>query len=161
MIPYGRGPEQYSAMYRRQLERVSAEAIEAFRDLLARDVPQDVDEASVVIFIEDHAGTPNAWMYFTAEHNRVDPKDESIFPGRSMELKLGLQSLSRIDERYFDPDQFPGIELALPLLRGWLSECWWKAGGWDYPVPVLLSLHDFGTTGRVVLAEGKVRHSIG
>lgn len=156
MVPYGLNPDQFSSMYRQRLARLSRGAIDAIRTHLALPIGLGVERASIVMFIEENADAPAAWIYYEGANNRVDSKDMGIFPGRSMELAIGLEQLSDVDERYFsDPDAFPGVELSVPLLSRWLAECWWKAGGWSYPLPTVLNVHDFGNVGREVLAEGE------
>ena len=155
MVPYGLDQRQFVAMYRRKLGLLSKGAIAAIGEVLRRDVGEGVQEASVVIFTGEDGGAPSAWIYFQGRHNKVDSSDPSIFPGRSLELPLGLAQLAEIDEEYFlDPESFPGQELAVPLLARWLAECWWKAGGWSYPLPTFLSVHDFESTGSEVLSPG-------
>lgn len=155
MVPYGLDREQFSAMYRRQLDRISKSAIGAIRVHLRRPIGPGVDDAHVVIFPGEDGSAPAAWIYYGGKNKKVDGKDPSIFPGRSIELQLGLEPLADIDERYFtQPERFPGLELVVPLLGRWLAECWWKAGGWAYPLPTILTIHDFEPVGREVLSEG-------
>lgn len=141
-------------MYQRKLDRLSKQAIAAVRELLAVPVAPGVDGMHVEIFLDEYGGAPSVWAYWRGPNNKVDRSDTTLFPGRSVELSLGLESLSEVDARYFaDPEEFPGTELAVSLLSRWLAECWWKAGGWTYPVPASLEIHDFGTTSWV-LSEG-------
>ncbi len=155
MVPYGLDKEQFAAMYRRQLERISKGAIEAIREHLALPIGPGVEDAHVVIFPGEDGGAPAAWIYYGGKNKKVDSQDLSLFPGRSIELDLGLEPLGDIDERYFiRPETFPGLDLIVPLLGRWLAECWWKAGGWAYPLPTVLTVHDFEPVGREVLSEG-------
>jgi hypothetical protein len=155
MVPYGLSQEQFVSMYRRKLEGLSAEAIRSIRALLALEIGPAVDEAHVVIFPGEDGSAPAAWIYYGGKNKKVDSSDPSIFPGRSMEMQLGFDALTEIDEQYFvDPEQFPGLELIVPLLSRWLAECWWKAGGWSHPLPTVLTVHDFEPVGREVLSRG-------
>ncbi|WP_312320204.1 hypothetical protein [Stenotrophomonas sp.] len=143
-------------MYRQKLDRVSPTAIEVLRNHLLRPVEPGVLNANVVIFPVDQGESPATWIYYSGNHNKVDHSDTRLFAGRSMELPVGLEGLSDIDERYFtDIDEFDGVGLVAPLLSRWLAECWWKAGGWSYPVPTLLFVDEFGTMGREVLTEAR------
>ena len=154
MVPYGLNTEQFASMYRQKLERLSPVAIQVFREHFKRPVELDVSTANVVIFPGDQGGAPCAWIYYRGSQNKVDQADQRLFAGRSMELPLGLEGLADIDERYFtDVDVFDGVSLVVPLLSRWLAECWWKAGGWIYPLPTLLSVDEFGAVGREVLSE--------
>ena len=155
MVPYGLNKEQFVAMYRRKLENISKGAIEAIRDVISKPIGPGVDDAHVVIFPGEDGAAPAAWIYYGGKNKKVDGSDPSIFPGRSMELDLGLEPLAEIDELYFiHPEEFPGLELAVPLLGRWLAECWWKAGGWGYPLPTISTVHDFEPIGREVLSNG-------
>jgi len=157
MVPYGLNQEQFISMYQRKLDHLSDQAIRAFQDLLGQPIDQGVDEANIEIFLEEYGGAPSAWAYWRGRNNKVDHADQSLFPGRSLELDLGLKDLADIDERYFmDSDEFPGIQLTASLLSRWLAESWWKAGGWAYPVPTTLAVHDFGSCGRVQLSKGGI-----
>jgi hypothetical protein len=156
MVPYGLTQAQFQTTYQRKLEGLSKQAIAQVSTLLSIPIAPDVDEAHVEIFLGEDGGSPDVWMYWRGKNNKVDHADPSLFAGRSMHLKLGLEILAELDEQYFrDPDQFPGLELVVPILARWVAECWWKAGGWKYLVPVMLTVHDFGTCGSVSLSEGR------
>jgi hypothetical protein len=147
--------EQFASMYQRKLDRLSDQAIRALRDLLAVPIGPGVEQASLEIFPGEHGGAPSAWAYWLGKDNKVDHKDQRLFPGRSLELALGLEELADIDERYFvDPEEFPGLRLTVSLLSRWIAESWWKAGGWAYPVPTTLAVPDFGAYGWVQLSHG-------
>lgn len=155
MVAYGLNQEQFISMYQRKLDHLSDEAIRTLRCLLAIPLSQGVNEASLEVFLDDYSGASSVWAYWRGKNNKVDHTDQSLFPGRSLELDLGLKALVDIDERYFvDPDTFPGLQLTATLLSRWLAESWWKAGGWAYPVPTTLAVHDFESYGWVQLSKG-------
>lgn len=142
-------------MYQRKLDGLSDQVIRALRDLLAVPIGHGVEEAHLEIFTDEYGGAPAVWAYWRGKNNKVDHADPSLFPGRSLKLDLGLNDLSDIDEQYFvEPDEFPGLQLTVSLLSRWLAESWWKAGGWEYPVPATLAVHDFGSFGWVQLSKG-------
>jgi len=146
--------EQFVSMYQRKLDHLSDHAICNLRSLLALPIGLGVDEASLEIFPDDYGGAPSVWAYWRGKNNRVDHTDQSLFPGRSIELDLGLGDLADIDQRYFvEPEEFPGLRLSVSLLSRWLAESWWKAGGWTYPLPTTLSVHDFGSYGWAQLSR--------
>lgn len=155
MVPYGLNHEQFGSMYQRMLDRLSDKTIRALRELATVPLGHGVDEAHLEIFLDEDGGPPTVWAYWRGKNNKIDHADQSLFPGRSLELDLGLEDLAEIDETYFvGPDEFPGFQLTASLLSRWLAESWWKAGGWAYPVPVTLAVHDFGSHGRVQLSKG-------
>jgi len=155
MVPYGLNQEQFISMYQRKLDRLSGQAIHKLRSLMALPVGHGVDEAGLEIFTDEHGGAPGVWAYWRGRNNKIDHKDQSLFPGRSLELDLGLKDFADIDEQYcVEPGEFPGLRLTVSLLSRWLAASWWKAGGWTYPVPTTLSVHDFGSYGWVQLSRG-------
>ena len=155
MIPFGLNESQFSVRYRRELDRVSASVIAALRSHLARAVKPGVQVVSVEIFVDEYGGAPSAYIYYHGEHNKVDRTDQSLFAGRAMDLQLPLNTLAEFDERYFlsleDGEfEFPGLHLAGNILKSWVAECWWKAGGWTYPVPTTVSVHDDRGDGNAI-----------
>jgi len=151
VVPFGLSQQQFVARYRRCLDRASAHLIAELRTLFDRPVPSTVKTAEVEIFLgEDGLGRPSAWIYYSGENNRVDRSDLSIFPGRSLELSIGLESIEEFDDRYFTNKDFGGLPLAANTLKAWFAECWWKAGGWSYPVPTKVSIHDGFGDGRSI-----------
>lgn len=155
MVPYGLNQVQFASMYQRKLELHSEHAIETFRKLISLPVQSDVVTAHLEVFLDEEGGAPSIWVYWHGKNDKVDHKDPGIFPGRSLALELDLGSLATIDERYFiAPDVFPGLQLSASQLSQWLAESWWKAGGWVYPVPTTLAVHDFEASGSVQLSKG-------
>ena len=150
MVPFGLTEEQFCSRYRRELDRVAGRTITAVRTLFAQRANSDVQSADVEIFLDDYGGAPSVWIYYRGENNKVDHADPSIFPGRSMDLELPLNKLADFDERYFTGDEFRGLFLAANLMKAWFSECWWKAGGWTYPIAASLHVHDDLGDGAVI-----------
>lgn len=118
-------------------------------------VPNSVKDAEVQIFLgEEGLGTPKAWIYYRGENNKVDHSDPSIFPGRAMELSLGLKSLDLFDEKYFSDAEFKALSMVANTTKYWFAECWWKAGGWSYAVSAKVWIHDgFGDGKALELSE--------
>jgi|SRR6185503_5829015 len=151
MVPFGLTEAQFATRYRRILEKVSDSSIARIASVLQLSVPPSVLAANVELFMGEDGCAPSAWIYFRGENNKVDSRDTTIFPGRSMDLALDLAGLACFDEQYFDPEQFPGTYIAANITKTWLSECWWKAGGWPYSVPTTLSVHDDQGDGAIVV----------
>jgi hypothetical protein len=150
MVPFGLTEAQFATRYRRILEKVSDSSIARITSVLQLPVPPAVLAANVEVFMGEDGSAPSAWMYFHGENNKVDSRDPTIFTGRSMDLALDLAGLACFDERYFDPEQFPGTSIAANVTKSWLAECWWKAGGWPYTVPTMLSIHDDHGDGTII-----------
>jgi hypothetical protein len=142
MVPFVLTQAQFLARYRQCLERASAHLIARLRELVARPLTGTVRDAEVQIFLGDGLFRPTAWIYYRGDNNRVDRADQSIFPGRSMEISLHLDAMEDFDERYFTDDAFGGLNIAANATKQWFAECWWKAGGWDYAIPTRVAVHD-------------------
>lgn len=156
MVPFGLAPAQFLARYRRCLDRAAPHLIAELRALIARPVPATVRQAEVQIFMsEDGEAAPAAWIYFTGPDNRVDRSDKaSIFAGQSLEIACGLDGMDQFDARYFTDDDYGGLHLSANAAKAWFAECWWKAGGWTYPVPASVLVHDDrGDGNAIALAE--------
>ena len=155
MVPFGLSAAQFQARYRRCLDKASTHVINKFRELFTQPVPDTVRSAEVQIFFgEDGPEIPSAWIYYSGENNKVDNSDPTIFPGRAMELSMGLDKMDAFHEDYFVDEDFDGLSIAANTTKAWFAECWWKAGGWSYPVPVMVWVHDgFGDGCGVELSE--------
>jgi len=150
MIPFGLTEQQFSDRYRGILVRVEKPTIREMRRVLALPVPEDVLSAEVVIFLDDSGyGAPAVRMSFAGKNTRVSKTDHSIHSGGGVEFEFDLSALENFDEQYYTSD-FNGLGLAADVMRQWVAECWWKAGGWDYRIPVLLSVHDGWGNGKLV-----------
>jgi hypothetical protein len=142
MVPFGLNDEQFVKRYRGCLNRVSSSFIDSLRELFLVAVPESVSEAEVQIFLgDDGMEAPSAWIYYQGKNNKVDHSDTSIFPGKSMELSCFLDKMDDFDEEYYS-EEFGGTFLIANATKEWLAECWWKAGGWSYSIPVKVWVHD-------------------
>jgi hypothetical protein len=155
MIPYGLTQEQFARRYRRWLDQASAKLIEELRALFASPLPSTVTSAEVQIFFDDEGrASPAAWIYFDGLNKKVDHEDTSIFPGRALRIQTRLGVMPDFDERYFESDEFPGVDLLANEFKEWFAGCWWKAGGWQYALPVEIAIHDgLGDGERIILTE--------
>lgn len=156
MVPFRLTPPQFAERYRRSLDRASPTAIAALRAHLALPVQGGVDGLDVQIFLSDEAepDPPAIWLYYLGKDNRVDAADPALFPGRSLELALGLADCEPFAARFFTDEKFGGMHIAANALKAWFAECWWKAGGWDYAIPASLQVHEgFGDGKPVKLTE--------
>lgn len=155
MIPFGLTEKQFISRYQRELDQVVPTLIAALRELFLRTVDEDVKSANVEIFLDEYGAAPAIWIYFHGRNNRVDHMDQSLFAGRSLELPLPLSALAEFDEQYFvslgdGEAEFSGLAIAGNTVKQWFAECWWKAGGWLYHLPVTLAVHDGIGDGEVI-----------
>lgn len=155
MVPFGLTPEQFTRHYRRRLENCSLFLIQRLTELFAQTITENVERAEVQIFLEqDGIAAPSFWIYYQGKNNRVDSSDLSIFPGRSLEIADYLPDFKLFDEQYSTDDEFGGLDIMANLLKTWFAECWWKAGGWNYSIPVMLHVHDgYGDGEAIALSK--------
>jgi hypothetical protein len=150
MIPFGLTERQFAERYRGILDRQTKSAVRTIREVLGKTVSDEVPSAQVEVFLDDSGcDAPAAWMHFSGKNARIRETDESIFPGRALKFELDLAALSDFDEEYFT-SEFNGLGTAADVMRQWLAECWWKADGWSYPLPVVLAIHDGWGGGTLV-----------
>ena len=158
MVPFGLTEKQFVLRYKKCLNKSSDFLINDLRKLFSLAVPPTVYKAEVEIFLNDGNDLvmPDAGIYFSGENNKVDQNDESVFPGRVVDLPLGTENIDAFDYRYFDDEKFDGKNLVADVVKAWFAECWWKAGGWIYPVSTTLHVHDdFGDGTLIELTEKK------
>ncbi|MFP8980211.1 hypothetical protein ACLI36_27135, partial [Pseudomonas aeruginosa] len=76
-----------------------------------------------------------------------------LFSGMALVLALGLGHAPVCDEA-FVADGFGGVDLLADKLQARFAEGWWKAGGWAWPIPLWLHVHDgFGDGRGIALTE--------
>ena len=159
MIPFRLTPQQFRERYAKSLGKQSSAAIATLRQHFTLPIGADVERVEVRIFVGDEDPyTPSVWIYYTGKHNRIDNVDTSLFAGRSLELALGLDELEEFNERFFTDEKFDGLAIVAATLTAWVAECWWKAGGWCYPLPATLDVAEgHGGTTTVELTEKPTR----
>lgn len=144
--------EKVAGIYRGSLGTLSDALIEQIHEFITKPVEPDVAEAEFQIFPDEYCDQASSiWMYFSGKNNRINHMDDSLFPGRSLEFYSDFSSLPTLDlEAYQDYDY---ANTLVGLVQDWFSECWWKAGGWYYPVPVSIVGHEgFGNRDATLLA---------
>lgn len=152
MIPFGLTEKQFLIKYGKCLDKSARFFINELRELFTKPIPPTVSHAEVEIFLNDHndAVTPDAAIYYSGENNKVDQNDQSIFAGRVISLPFGIEKMALFDPKYFDEEFFDGKNLIADTVKTWFAECWWKAGGWSYPISVTLHVHDDFGDGTIV-----------
>lgn len=91
MIPFGLSPEQFRERYRRDLQRAAPGVIQRLRELLRQPLEEGLRDGEIQLFLgEDGRDAAEAWLYLNGASNRVDASDPRLFPGKALDLALGL-----------------------------------------------------------------------
>lgn len=148
MIPFKLNHQQFSNKFRQSLDTQSAYLIKQFRTLIAT-AKADVLDADINLFLQYEGD-----LLIIATFDYYGYTTSATFD--SQPLPLFEPSFNK--KLHFHPDyfltDFGGLDLMADELRLWVSECWWKAGGWDYPIYTYLNVHDdFGNGDIIQLTE--------
>jgi hypothetical protein len=142
-IPFGLTPKQFAARFRGLLEKHSQTLLAELRKIFAMPIGAGVKSAHVEIFLDEESETgPSVGIYFDGKDKKVDDTDLSIFPGRTLMFAEYLHNLPSFDLKYFSDDNFKALDIQADVVKAWFAEWWWKSGGWDYPLPVDVAVHD-------------------
>lgn len=152
MIPFGLTEKQFIIKYRKCLDKSARFFINELCQLFTKKIPQTVSHAEVEIFLNDDndAVISDAVIYYLGENNKVDQSDQAIFAGRVINLPFCIEKIALFDPKYFDEKFFDGKNLIADTFKMWFAECWWKAGGWTYSIPVKLHVHDDFGDGTII-----------
>jgi len=131
----------------RSLDGLSDQSVQCIRDFLRQPLSAAVLSVEFQLFVDaENYGAPSIFAYFIGDNLKTSE--------RSCEIPLNLNELEELDDRYFTDFKFGGVNLIADVLKSWFAECWWKAGGWEFGVPVVLDVHDgFGDGRRVQLTN--------
>ncbi len=141
-LPNGMSVDSISRAYNRALQRHSPQLIEEIKSFLARDIPEDVKEATVEVFPDEYGdGYASIGLYLAGKTYK------------NISFAEYANDLPSIDiESYSEEVNIP--HLVVDLVKQWFAECWWKACGWDYSLPVELLGHDgFGDGDSIKLTK--------
>jgi hypothetical protein len=138
-------------VYRRLLDARTAILIDAFRTLLARPRTKEVERATMAVFPDEYGdGFVNVGLSFAGSAVRTASDDATIFAGAHVSLGEGVERLPFIDVGAYHDRDIPLANMVVDLIKGWCAECWWKAGGYDYDIPVILVGHDGFGDGEII-----------
>jgi hypothetical protein len=154
VMPDGLTEEEFARIYRSQLERHSEALIAEIKTMLSQPVHPDVSEIQVEVFPDqDGDGYASIEMYFEGRNKKVDRKDQSFFPGRSLSFAKYVDDLPMTDMEAYE-DSFSVTDLTVELVKQWFASCWEAAGGKIYQLPVSLEGHeDFGDSDVIKLTD--------
>ena len=122
--------DSLNKVYIKELERHSNQLINEIKSFLSEPIPSDVKEASVEVFPDEYGdGYTSIGLYLTRSTTKHIPFAEYV-------KDLPLIDVQSYEEEISIPD------LVVNHVKQWFSECWWKAGGWEYNVPIVVYGHE-------------------
>ena len=154
VMPNGLTEEEFSRVYRSHLERHSEALIAEIKKMLSKPVHPDVSEIQVEVFPDEYGdGYASIEMYFDGRNKKIDRKDQSFFPGRSLSFAKYVDDLPMTDIEAYE-DGFSVADVTVDLVKQWFASCWEAAGGRVYKLPVKLAGHeDFGDGTVIALTD--------
>ncbi len=122
-------------IYRQELEKLSDGLIDQLHEFIKIIPEYCVDSAEFLVFPDEYCqGDAYIQMYFKGKKKKIDKNDKRLLAGQSLEMYSNFKSLPTLNLNAYKNINFP--DLLTDLIIEWFAECWWKAGGWYYPIPV-------------------------
>ena len=154
MIPFGLSPEQFRERYRSDLQRAAPGVIQHLRELLRQPLEEGLRDGEIQLFLGE-GRTRRSGSVVVPEWRQQPGGRQRPAPVSRQGAGPGARpgTCPDFDEAYF-ADGFGGVDLLADTLQAWFAECWWKAGGWAWPIPLWLHVHDgFGDGRGIALTE--------
>lgn len=125
-----------------ELNKHSKQLIDEISEFTKQLIPKGVHSATVEVFPDEYGdGFVEIGFYFAGDVNT-----HIVFAEYANDLPL-------VDTLSYE-DKFSIPDLVVDLIKQWFAESWWKAGGWQYPIPILLYGHeDFGNGSSIKLTK--------
>ncbi len=139
-LPNGMPMDAIERVYIKELARYSNQLIKEIKTFLQQPLAEDITTSSVEIFPdEDGDGYISIGLYLKGEQTtHVAFVDE-------------VKDLPLVDVEYYREEEEESIpDLVVDLIQQWFAECWWKAGGWDFKIPMNVYGHDGFGSGNVI-----------
>jgi len=129
-LPNGMTIDSLKRVYKKELERHSNQLINEIKSFLSEPIPSDIKEASIEVFPDEYGdGYTSVGLYLTGNTTKHIPFAEYV-------KDLLLIDVASYEEEVSIPD------FVVDLVKQWFSECWWKAGGWEYNIPIEVYGHE-------------------
>jgi hypothetical protein len=136
-LPKGMPLQSIQRAYIKEIERHSNELISEIKSFLSKTADSDFKSAHIEIFPDEYGeGCTSIGLYLFSNVSKHIP------------LAQYLNDLPIIDIDDDPEENIPG--LIVDIVKQWFAECWWKAGGWDFPIPVVLSGHEGFGNGELI-----------
>lgn len=152
MIPFTLTPAQFTHRIQHILSHYTPALIATFRQFIRQPIPQ-AKRGSLILFADHEQGNlqqPELWLYLDS--------DTLLTSQRSQEIPLfdrTFENRFAFAPEYFEDEYFNGLNLLADELKTWVSQSYWKAGGWDYPLPLELSVDEWGNGDTITLTEAQ------
>ena len=116
---------------------------------------ENVHFEAFIPFSPDDPG-PTIWFYLDGKNKLVGSEKPGFYAGNAWEIMVpnDVPSYDDKDSNHFFDSDYSNI--LADIVVKWFAECWWKAGGWKYPVPATICVHeDAGYLGRFNITKAK------
>lgn len=138
-LPNGLPEDAIENVFREELEKHSNTLIDEIKEFLSAPLSDQVIEGSVEVFSDEYCdGYTGIGLYLKEKATKHYPFADYV---RNLP---GIDVHSYMEEDIYIPD------IVVDLVKDWFSECWFKAGGWDFPLALEISGHDGYGNGRAI-----------
>ncbi|MCE7991768.1 MAG: hypothetical protein HEP71_07305 [Roseivirga sp.] len=140
-LPQGIPIDAIERVYTKELDRYSDELINEIKSFLKTPLKEDVIEGSVEIFPDEYGdGVLSIGLYLRAELTEHIPFLDKV------------KDLPMIDLTGYEEENL--VDLIVDITQRWFAESWWKAGGWEFKLPLTVYGHDgFGSGTAINLTK--------
>lgn len=130
--------DKLDGIFRKAFEAKSEELISRIHMFIQKPLEASVESAEFRIFVPqfpDEEGL-NIWLYLDGKNKLVGSKKQGLYAGNSIEFYNDFNDVPSLEDEAFKDYEYP--DKISDIMFTWFSECWWKGGGWYYPVPTTL-----------------------
>lgn len=140
-LPNGMNVESLNRVYTKELGRHSDALIDEIANFLDEVVPSDVNEISIQVFPDEYGdGYTSIGLYLHGKTTKHIPFAEYVNDLPLIDVDSYREVISIAD-------------MVVDHVKHWFSECWWKACGWKYNLPVTIGSMDFGDGSIIQLTK--------
>ena len=136
--------DKLNAALERSVWNHSDAVIEKLRILQSEPLERNVEnvhfEAFIPFSVDD--AYPNVWFYLNGKDKKVGSDKSGFYAGNAWDFYTvdNIPTFGHGENERFETTDYSNV-LADIVIK-WFSECWWKAGGWYYPVPATICGHE-------------------
>jgi hypothetical protein len=138
-LPEGLSEESIIGVYEKELDRHSENLIAEIKAFLALPLSAEVKEANVEVFPDEYGdGHVGIGLYLTGKTTKHTPFADSV------------RDLPLVDIESYNENEIYVVDLVVDVIKQWFSESWFKAGGWDFPLEIVMAGHDGFGNGKLI-----------